>query len=359
MITSKFQNKYNIDKKNIIHGITKLMYYINELKNHPEYYSKIEHHLSKEKNRNFINAQSSAGWTALFCAVNHYPTNKYCQSNLIKLLIDSGSDVKITNSYDWNVIMLLSHEKYYYDEEFIKIFQLLLKSGCDLYNIDNKGNDILSHYLLNYNLINIYFIKILLDQGYDPNKLDKYGNNLLMRIFLFEYKNNVVIMDLNKNVHLLKSNLKILVQLIIDYGCDIDHKNNNGDTCLTISADNELDKEIIKTLLIEKADYRIKNKLGKTFFDLVNPDYIIDFIDIINKNTHYELCKKAVVKNITNHQAQMLMRPGGFRTVLVAMSWNINNIKYEDLDDYIIDLLGITSQNDLQERISSSIKYMD
>ena len=189
--------------------------------------------------------------------------------DVVKLLIDAGSkvdarDYKNATPFFWAVCFCC----YFPDknkslkevfEEYKKIWDFLLKKGADINSMNIAGNPLIGAVFRN----NFQYeaTKYMLEHGADPNaeyiEAEEYKKA--------NYKSNSKPMDEGYTPLFVANNEKI-INLLLDYGADINYKNNKGNTPIFWFARGFDPKNInlIKVIIEKGADVNAVNNEGKT-----------------------------------------------------------------------------------------------
>ena len=153
------------------------------------------------------------------------PLHKINNIDIIKLLIDKGTDVNVKNK--------IGNTPLYYAKD-LEIAKLLIDNGADVNAKNNQGNTPL-HYAQNLEIA-----KLLIDNGADIYAKSGGGNTPLYYA---------------KDLEIAK--------LLIDNGADVNAKNKIGNTPLYYAKD----LEIAKLLIDNGADVNLINNSGKSLCD--------------------------------------------------------------------------------------------
>lgn len=164
--------------------------------------------------------------------------NDYVQ---VVRLINLGSDIEAP---DWFKKTPLHFAAFYNsNESHIKIIELLLKKGANVNARDNYGNKPI-YYLVQS--ANARVLELFLKFKADVRDLDEAGGNLLYPALRH-----------NKNVDLL--------QLLVDQGLDVDHRDTTGKTPLHRACDYDcLNFKVVKCLLKNGANMNAVDRRGYT-----------------------------------------------------------------------------------------------
>jgi len=144
------------------------------------------------------------------------------------------------NKYGYTAIIsavIKVYEDYFYNiNDYLKIIELLIKSGANVDEADNLGETAL---MFASTRNNKKIAKILIENGADVNKKDKFGKTALM---LAAQNNNDKI-----------------VELLIKNGAKVDETDNDGKTALDYAKKNE-----IKQLLLEAMEKQKQQEQNKS-----------------------------------------------------------------------------------------------
>nr|WP_321453137.1 hypothetical protein [uncultured Carboxylicivirga sp.] len=110
--------------------------------------------------------------------------------NIIKLALKKGANPNKANSYGRTPLFYLQDCRYNNDQNMrVKVFDLLMKSGCDLNHIDESGCNFLMH-SFNYN------IALKLDyNNFDINHVDNFGRNIVIHLIEYESSDRVKFLE--------------------------------------------------------------------------------------------------------------------------------------------------------------------
>ena len=202
-----------------------------------------------------VNLQDNKGRTALMWAV--YAKDK--DIDIINILLEYKANVNLSTIYSWTPLMQAVHRSY---NENIDKVKLLIKSGADI-NMKNDENLTPLNIAINEKYINTMLF--LIENGADIKVKDEKGNNALIKLLdFYEFSadtresSDAENKEVNPNDILFKT-----AKLLIDKGLDINEKNSDGDSALSIACKN-LNYKFIQFFLNNKADINTKNNLGET-----------------------------------------------------------------------------------------------
>ena len=159
-----------------------------------------------------------------------------CETEIIKLLLDAGADVNVKDWNDMTPLMLATLC------DGADVIDVLIKHGADIEAKDKDGNTALMYA---YN--NAVGIKKLIDYGANINVKNDLKDTLLDRVALKGKKPEVI-------------------KILLGFGMDINAKNTDFDdaTPLMKAVMNNNDVEMIKALINAGADIHLKDKQGKS-----------------------------------------------------------------------------------------------
>jgi ankyrin repeat protein len=205
--------------------------------------------------------------------------------DIVELLINKGCDLNIQNNEGNTALMMaISYEK---NKDIV---ELLINKGCDL-NIQNKSGK------------TALIMAIEKSKDNENSKKFDYKCNLITKI------NKGKIDTDNKNN---KNNKEIveIVELLINKGCNLNIKDNDGHTALMIAANNINCKEIVKLILKNccnlntNCDLNLQDYEGNTaLMFAVSKINNIDIVELILNNPKCNF--KINVKNKTGESAIM------------------------------------------------------
>lgn len=168
----------------------------------------------------------------------------------------------------------------------LDIVELLLKKGADVNTTNSSGDSALSEVIENY---------------YIPNRLDKAK-------LILSYKVNPEITKYS--LHLAAGSYKSsdIVQLLIDYGLNVNLQDEYGDTPLIKSSLNSTGEQSIIYLIKAEADLKITNYLGIDFsFGLIAYEHhqVLNLmkkekINLESLLNQHILCKEKIDNNFKN-----------------------------------------------------------
>ena len=210
----------------------------------------------------------------------HYAADA-CNIEVMNCLANKGVDATTVMSEGTPLMLLVKNikaSKIELTDEFINKFTKLIENKNiqkSINTTNNEGKNVLHVTLEEYG--NIQIINILINNGANIKQKD---TNKVTPFMLLCKRNDIDTKYLEELIN--KNNIT---------KNDINKTDNYGDTVLFDIINNKnKDKQNILKLLIDKgADINIKNKEGKTVFDIAkekNDTKLIEFFDSIKNNSH-------------------------------------------------------------------------
>lgn len=181
--------------------------------------------------------------------------------------------------------------------QLYEICNKLLENGCDV-NCQNQENELTPlHYVANNNNINI--AELLLKFNPDLNLQDNRGNTPI-HYALIEHNMNILLLflktthinynlwniDGNIILHIILSDDRLYNNINLDniiFKTNLSIQNNDGNTCLYLLIKNNIWKNYIDILKKKKLDIFLVNKENEYMIDLIEPDDMELFIDMITE----------------------------------------------------------------------------
>jgi ankyrin repeat protein len=186
-----------------------------------------------------INHKNDSGQTALFMAID---MNDY---SIVKLLIDNKVDINQKNEQEF-IPLAISIVKQCSN----KIIELLLNNS-DYTNIDERNKRLILVSTITFNIPKKTTDLILnMSMDFIENNLNKL---LLQSIIDYE--------ELHKEHPNLRTMIDIAT-LLIEYGIDINHKNKNGETALSLAFEKKY-YDLVEFLIKNGADVNITTPSNK------------------------------------------------------------------------------------------------
>lgn len=180
---------------------------------------------------------SSNGTSALWNAIDK---KLY---DIAEKLIAAGADVNIHEGNNKTPLY-----KAWYQGNY-DLFKLLIEKGADVNVKDSKGKTIIFHTIWSSNS---KFTELLIENGADINQHANNGDTPLIDMCKQEYENPSYIAS------------------ILKFNPDINAVNNDGESALFYAFEKP---EIVKFLLENGANKKLKNKNGKTAYDICLEQY--------------------------------------------------------------------------------------
>lgn len=222
-----------------------------------------------------INAQNEDGYTTVMTATQRGLTD------IIKLLVENGADVNAKTKNGQTALMMASERRQ------INIVKLLVKNKANVHAKDRDGYtplimaiqprqmDIIVRQgiIIDVNAkAKTDIIKFLIEQGADVNsKISNGYSPLTMAIqskqvskLLLEHGADVNAKDNRGNTALMAAGQTDTIQLLIEHEADVNAQDEDGVTALMKACDRRLQTEIIKLLIEKGADVNAKCNNGCT-----------------------------------------------------------------------------------------------
>ena len=169
----------------------------------------------------------------------------YGNTEAVRLLLESGADIKLTNMLGISSFMMACSNGY------IEIAELLLKHGADINRFGNGWNPITAAAMHDCQKI----ITFLLENGADINRANHRGETALMMVC-----RNAV-------------GKKKAIKLLLAAGADVNAADKEGRTALMGLASENGYTELMHILIKFGADPDIRNNKGQTVLDLLSDRY--------------------------------------------------------------------------------------
>ena len=238
----------------------------------------------------------------------------------IDVLVNAGADHNIQGTQGLSLIHLAVYEGWSKE-----IFQAIIDHGSDINTIDKDGRTAL---MLAYRQENVEAISLLLNAGADPNIADGEGATCI---------HHAVVRGCSKET----------LQIIIEYGADVNAINKKSSTALMIACQKG-NVEAINVLLNAGADINIRNANGATALMLA---CIMRCEDAINVHLNAEAdpnivnisgdtclhaavrehCSKKVLQGLIDHGVDVNTRNKfGITAIMIACMQGVS--KKENID---------------------------
>ena len=255
-----------------------------------------------------INAKDKKGFSAL-----HYASDSTEKQNMVQFLIDNGANLKEVSYLGITPLHLAV------DSGLVNIARLLLEKGSDANAKDSKHlgplhfaiEDVLEENDEQYAKIKD-LVSLLINYGAKVDKTAltmavKKGTPEVCEILFSKLENakETINKDHSSLLHLaLKSRFYKILQILIDYGGDVNSKDKKGFTLLhkALLKDKEAEETeediTIEILAKNGANLNIKTKSGKTAFDLAFDSGNESAMDI-SLNINNEMSVRPCVRNFS------------------------------------------------------------
>ena len=255
-----------------------------------------------------INAKDKKGFSAL-----HYASDSTEKQNMVQFLIDNGANLKEVSHLGITPLHLAVNSV------LVNIARLLLEKGSDANAKDSKHlgplhfaiEDVLEENDEQYAKIKD-LVSLLINYGAKVDKtaltmVVKKGTPEVCEILFSKLENakETINKDHSSLLHLaLKSRFYKILQILIDYGGDVNSKDKKGFTLLhkALLKDEEAEETeediTIEILAKNGANLNIKTKSGKTAFDLAFDSGNESAMDI-SLNINNEMSVRPCVRNFS------------------------------------------------------------
>ena len=243
-------------------------------------------------------------WHALYLSVKHGPTDA------IKLLLDNGADINITDAAGWSALHFAAANGH------VDVAQSLLKYKA---NAEAKDNDGWSALHLAAKCGSANSIKLLLDHGAHINTKDDEGwsalhfaainNHTEATQSLLKHKANVEAKDNDgwSALHLAaKYGSTNTIKLLLDHGADINTTNKEGQSALDLAKAGQYKDSI--DIIIQF----IKTAFFKSTFNNVTISQIQEYLDL------------GIDINDTNEDSNTLLHLATQQNAPETISWLLN-----------------------------------
>lgn len=154
---------------------------------------------------------------------------------MLEKFISLGLDINKTDTNDSTPLMLCDASAVlpYWNRRYgLALFQCLLDNKANVNAVDWKGRTCL-HYMAIRGETNLFLYTCLLDAGCDPNKPDNNGDTA---ITLLANESKIEHLESRHprlgDICEAKIPLYEVIRLLVGRGANINHQNNNGDTAL-------------------------------------------------------------------------------------------------------------------------------
>jgi ankyrin repeat protein len=219
------------------------------------------------------------------------------------------------------------------------IVNIIIENNANINELDNYGNTPLHLALENNNKV---IIRALIKAGADINIKNNDGFSVIDLTIINKDINNIIVDkpsyvegEPNSDIHnAINMSELSKVKKLLEYGIEIDRKNNYGNTPLHNSAQNG-NLEITKLLLANKASFQDTNNYGETAMDLAIENGNFEIFDIFNEKI--TAIKKSQKKN------QKYMKENSViidNELQIAWQIDLNNerINFDNAKKYCLNL---------------------
>ncbi|KAJ6255261.1 ankyrin repeat-containing protein [Anaeramoeba flamelloides] len=310
--------------------------------------------------RNCINNQDMNGDTPL-----HHFIRSSCENDLvegIKILILSGSDLKMQNKYQRNALFELFLRKSQNVKiiDFHKLVELFQKFGSELFvtDVDNQNSFIL---YCQPESIQLESLKMFLKLGLDPNKLNDNNETPFIK-----YLQKVIINDFDAE----SNNFIEAFKYFFKYGANPMLKDRKGNTALhTIFEkygfdpmfNHEIFCDILDLFLKNGADPLSLNRNERTPYEILlqkafskRDPKILDYIEILLENRGFDINWTDNYNNNTLHYFfQYYVHQNMNGKSKKNNNENENENENDDNDNDGLNILGSLIKHDLNLNLQS------
>ncbi|MBT4989209.1 MAG: hypothetical protein HOM96_01545 [Rickettsiales bacterium] len=228
-----------------------------------------------------INVKGTDQYTALGYLISIPAKNSKNQSDIAKLLIESGADVNTRIAKNETLLILSA------DQNLPEIIKLLIDNGADVNASSNNGETAIHKSKEDV-------LRILVENNADINIVDNQGNTVLHKLYYIE------------DIHFLSAQ-----------GLDINAVNNKGETVLFNACNNRNCNSVrIEKLIAAGANPNIKNKESITVAHLALKTLSID-----------------TVKVLLDNEANINIADNTGKTPLHYLALSLHNINYSETID--------------------------
>ncbi len=188
------------------------------------------------------------GGSALFTAIEND------KLDIVEILLHHDADITLKNDGGRTALMWAIFMP--------NITKVLIERGADIDEVDKTGQTALS---ISADFGSVANIKILLEANASVEIRDNEGKTPLMHA-------------VKQTFRTIGNRYRETVKILIAAGVLIDVQDKYGNTALILAAVEEDNNEIIKILLDAGADPFLKNKKGKTAYDVAHDEKIKDML---------------------------------------------------------------------------------
>lgn len=289
---------------------TVLSYLVLRTRNEPKLNNLIQYFDIEEINRKDINGNS---------ALMHVCKNYFLSSiETVKLLVKHGADVNIQNDEGFTALMFAAC----WCTDSTDVIDFLLKYS-DV-NIQDNDYNTAFMYACKYNTLSS--VKLFLEYDININLKNKSQCNAFMFAvagYSLTYKTfDIIELLLNKGVDInakdnngetvfmfvCRHNLQPLIQLFLDWECDVYIKDNDGKYPIEYAT-----KEIIP-LILTKMNINLTYEAGSIYDLMVSQNYYKEYVDELNRRHTLQILQtkwyERVIKGIPEQDAKVRYKIG-------------------------------------------------
>ncbi|KAK0044659.1 ankyrin repeat protein [Biomphalaria pfeifferi] len=192
---------------------------------------------------------------------------------LTKLYLNHGADIDDKDDDGRTALLLASSI-----ENQARVITFLLESGADYSTFDNDGHNALYYAIIKGIKVNVEaFLKFQIDVNAQCSSdgmtalhlAAEYSNKDLLRL-LVSHKADIGVVDLNGNTALMRavkrnvyrSNKIDTILYLLDAGCDVNHRNKEGQTAIILAAEDS-NTELVTLMSERGADLNIRSLVNR------------------------------------------------------------------------------------------------
>ena len=214
------------------------------------------------------------GMTPFMFAVSQWSRPNTMDIGTIKALINAGAKVNDQTIYGITPLMYAVQQPH--EKLALQVVRLLIESGAEINVTDNGDKNVL--FFLNEEL-NPEIVKYLLDKGANPNQKDHSGNTPIMQMCNQEFVQMLLDAGADINVRNRAGNTPLianarycasekLCKLMVKAGANINAQNEDGQTVL-FNAVRRHQSDIVSYLVSAGIDVNIKDYTGKSAIETI------------------------------------------------------------------------------------------
>jgi len=205
---------------------------------------------------------------------------------LIKEILNKGADINEKNKHGKTALMLAA------GNGRVEATQLLLKRNAA---IDTQEIDGMTALMMAASDGKTETVKLLVDSGANVNITNNYGATAMTNAAFFNHAESVkailsskqkVNVDTNENALLIAAGLGLadIIQLLVDYGVDVNARGKNGRTPLMAAVEfNHVNAA--KVLLKNKANSKAQDSEGESIMSIAKDKGNSEIIALLNKDS--------------------------------------------------------------------------